>query len=99
MIFFSNASVNMEPQEIYSVHSSYDSCQESDYIYDSQDDCSDSSDSYGGSFIDDSELNDDAYYIFDQGNIRHFIDRNILEAEKELGNINLNARQPRINLK
>lgn len=77
----------MESQEIYSDDSSYDSFQDSDYVYDGQDDCSDSSDSFNGSFIDDSELDGDAYHFDDQGNIRHSIDSNVSEAEGELRNI------------
>ena len=53
----------MESQEIYSDDSSYHSSQDSDYVYDSQDRYSDSSDSYDSSFIDKSELDDDALYF------------------------------------
>ena len=53
----------MESQEIYSDDSSFHSSQDSDYVYDSQDHYSDSSDSYDSSFIDKSELDDDALYF------------------------------------
>ena len=59
----------MESQEIYSDDSSYHSSQDSDYVYDSQDRYSDSSDSYDSSFIDKSELDDDALYFNKQENI------------------------------
>ena len=36
------------------------------------------------SFIDDSELDDDTFYFDDYGNITHFNDDNIAEAEAEL---------------
>ena len=42
---------------------------------DSQEDYSDSSDSYHSSFIDESELDDDAFYFDDQGNLRSFTER------------------------
>ena len=45
---------------------SYHSSQDGDYVYNSPDDYSDSNDSYQSSFIDDSELNDDASYFDDQ---------------------------------
>ena len=59
----------MESQEIYSDDSSFHSSQDSDYVYDSQDHYSDSSDSYDSSFIDKSELDDDALYFNKQDNI------------------------------
>ena len=48
---------------------SYHSSQDGDYAYNSPDDYSDSNDSYQSSFIDDSELNDDASYFDDQDDI------------------------------
>ena len=39
---------------------------------------------YDSSFIDDSELDDDTFYFDDYGNITHFNDDNIAEAEAEL---------------
>ena len=59
----------MESQEIYSDDGSFHSSQDSDYVYDSQDHYSDSSDSYDSSFIDKSELDDDALYFNKQDNI------------------------------
>ena len=61
--FLSKVLLCMESQEIYSDDSSYHSSQDSDYVYDSQDRYSDSSDSYDSSFIDKSELDDDALYF------------------------------------
>lgn len=58
-----------ESQDIYSDDSSYHSSQDSDYVYEGQDDSWNSSDSYDSSFIDDSQLDDDAYYFDDQENI------------------------------
>ena len=49
------------------------------------DSCSD--DSYDSSFIDDGELDDDTFYFYYQGNIRHLTDSNLLEAEEKLRNI------------
>ena len=45
---------------------SFHSSQDSDYVSNSPEDYSDSNDSYQSSFIDDSELNDDASYFDDQ---------------------------------
>ena len=93
----------MESQEIYSDDSSYHSNQDSDYVYSSPDDYSDSNDSYQSSFIDDSELNDDAYYFDDTYTVHihtkytiYFNEGNILEAEEELYNVKYNLRKPRI---
>ena len=87
----------MESQEIYSDDNSYHSSQDSNCVFDIQDDYSDSSgDIYDRSFIDGSELDDDAYYFDDQRNIRNFMDSNIAEAEEELQNIKYILRQPRI---
>ena len=83
-------------KEIYSDDSNYDICQVRDYVYDGQDDYSDSSDSYDDSFIDDSELDDDAHYFDDQGNIRHSTDANILTAEEELRNMKYKLRKSRM---
>ena len=62
-------------QETYSYDTSYHRSQDNDYVCDSQEDYSDSSDSYCSSFIGDSELDDDAFYFDDQGNLRYFIER------------------------
>ena len=66
---------------------------------------SNSSDSCDSSFIDNSELDDDAYYFDDQDNIhiftkylRHFDEGNILEVEKELNDMKYYLRKPRITL-
>lgn len=50
---------------------------------DSQEDYSDSSDSYCSSFIGDSELDDDAFYFDDQGNLRYFIERNYMQSNTD----------------
>ena len=50
---------------------------------DSQEDYSDSSDSYCSSFIGDSELDDDAFYFDDQGNLRYFIKRNYMQSNTD----------------
>ena len=48
---------------------------------DSQEDYSNSSDSYhyDSSFIDESELDDDVFYFDDQGNLRYFTERNCMQ--------------------
>ena len=73
----------MDSEEIYS---------DSDYSGYS-DDCSKSS------FKDNSELDHYAHYFDEQGNIRHFTDSNILEAEEEYQNIKYDLRKPRTNCK
>lgn len=45
-LFLSNVIVYVDFQEIYSDETSYHSSQDDDYMYDSQEDYSDSSDSY-----------------------------------------------------
>lgn len=50
---------------------------------DSQEDYSDSSDSYCSSFIGDSELDNDAFYFDDQGNLRYFIERNYMQSNTD----------------
>ena len=50
---------------------------------DSQENYSDSSDSYCSSFIGDSELDDDAFYFDDQGNLRYFIERNYMQSNTD----------------
>ena len=50
---------------------------------DSQEYYSDSSDSYCSSFIGDSELDDDAFYFDDQGNLRYFIERNYMQSNTD----------------
>ena len=59
----------MEYQQMCLDDSRNYSSQGSEYVYDSLDDYSHSSDSYDGSSIDDSELEDDAYCFDDQENI------------------------------
>ena len=59
----------MEYQQVYPDDRSYHSSQDGDFVYDSPDDYSDRDDSYNSSFIDDSQLDDDAYYFDDQENI------------------------------
>lgn len=54
-----------------------------------------SGDSYESSFIDDSQLKDDAHYFDDQGNIGHFRESYVLEADEDLQNIKYNLRQAR----
>lgn len=50
---------------------------------DSQEDYSDSNDSYCSSFIGDSELDNDAFYFDDQGNLRYFIERNYMQSNTD----------------
>ena len=50
---------------------------------DSQEDYSDSSDSYCSSFIGDSELDNDAFYFDDQGNLRYFLERNYMQSNTD----------------
>ena len=52
---------------------------------DSQEDYSDSSNSYhyDSSFIDESELDNDVFYFDDQGNLRYFIERNYMQSNTD----------------
>ena len=52
---------------------------------DSQEDYSDSSNSYhyDSSFIDESELDNDVFYFDDQGNLRYFIKRNYMQSNTD----------------
>lgn len=52
---------------------------------DSQEDYSDSSNSYhyDSSFIDESELDNDVFYFDDQGNLRYFLERNYMQSNTD----------------
>ena len=66
-LFLSNVIFSIYSQETYSYDTSYHRSQDNDYVCDSQEDYSDSSDSYhyDSSFIDESELDDDVFYFDD----------------------------------
>ena len=56
---------------------------DSEEIYSDSDYSGYSDDCYKSSFKDNSELDHDAHYFDEQGNVRYFTDSNILEAEEE----------------